>query len=41
MSEFSGFTPLVQSLPSTVPFVGPETQERADGQALPRQTRRQ
>ena len=27
MTEFR-FTPLVQSLPSTVPFVGPETQER-------------
>ncbi|WP_062762797.1 pyridoxal phosphate-dependent aminotransferase [Falsirhodobacter sp. alg1] len=25
------YTPLVQSLPSTVPFVGPETQERARG----------
>lgn len=25
------FTPLVDSLPSTVPFVGPETQERARG----------
>lgn len=25
------FTPLVESLPSTVPFVGPETQERARG----------
>ena len=24
-------TPLVQSLPATVPFVGPETQERARG----------
>ncbi|WP_419907685.1 pyridoxal phosphate-dependent aminotransferase [Hoeflea sp.] len=31
MSEFSRFTPLVQSLPATVPFVGPETQERAAG----------
>jgi histidinol-phosphate aminotransferase len=31
MSEFPGFTPLVQSLPATVPFVGPETQERATG----------
>ncbi|SDX27806.1 histidinol-phosphate aminotransferase [Albimonas donghaensis] len=28
------FTPLVQSLPSTVPFVGPETQERAMGRAF-------
>jgi len=25
------FTPLVESLPSTVPFVGPETQERGSG----------
>ena len=31
MSEFSKFTPLVQSLPATVPFVGPETQERQAG----------
>ncbi|MEX3011028.1 pyridoxal phosphate-dependent aminotransferase [Hoeflea sp. TYP-13] len=31
MTEFSKFTPLVQSLPATVPFVGPETQERAAG----------
>ncbi|WP_136657788.1 pyridoxal phosphate-dependent aminotransferase [Nitratireductor sp. XY-223] len=31
MTEFSRFTPLVQSLPATVPFVGPETQERAAG----------
>ena len=28
------FTPLVESLPSTVPFVGPETQERARGEAF-------
>ncbi len=28
------YTPLVQSLPSTVPFVGPETQERARGSAF-------
>ena len=27
-------TPLVQSLPATVPFVGPETQERARGRAF-------
>lgn len=27
------YTPLAQSLPSTVPFVGPETQERSRGQA--------
>ncbi|WP_424970614.1 pyridoxal phosphate-dependent aminotransferase [Dinoroseobacter sp. S76] len=33
MSNSSGprYTPLVQSLPATVPFVGPETQERARG----------
>ncbi|MCP4317410.1 MAG: pyridoxal phosphate-dependent aminotransferase [Hyphomicrobiales bacterium] len=31
MTEFLKFTPLVQSLPATVPFVGPETQERAAG----------
>lgn len=28
------YTPLVQSLPSTVPFVGPESQERARGAAF-------
>jgi len=28
------FTPLVQSLPASVPFVGPETQERARGEAF-------
>lgn len=28
------FTPLVDSLPSTVPFVGPETQERARGRVF-------
>jgi histidinol-phosphate aminotransferase len=28
------FTPLVASLPATVPFVGPETQERARGEAF-------
>jgi histidinol-phosphate aminotransferase len=28
------YTPLVESLPSTVPFVGPETQERARGTAF-------
>ena len=27
-------TPLVQSLPATVPFVGPETQERTRGRAF-------
>lgn len=33
MTETSGprYTPLVQSLPATVPFVGPETQERTRG----------
>jgi histidinol-phosphate aminotransferase len=31
MTEFSKFTPLVRSLPATVPFVGPETQERQAG----------
>ncbi|MEM6461539.1 MAG: pyridoxal phosphate-dependent aminotransferase [Pseudomonadota bacterium] len=31
MTEFSKFTPLVKSLPATVPFVGPEAQERAMG----------
>ena len=25
------FTPLIESLPSTVPFVGPELQERTNG----------
>ena len=30
MSDYP-FTPLVESLPSTVPFVGPETQERQMG----------
>ena len=28
------YTPLVESLPSTVPFVGPETQERARGRTF-------
>jgi len=28
------YTPLVEQLPSTVPFVGPETQERARGQVF-------
>ena len=27
-------TPLVRSLPASVPFVGPETQERARGRAF-------
>lgn len=31
MPAFSRFTPLAESLPPTVPFVGPETQERARG----------
>lgn len=31
MAEFSGITPLVRALPATVPFVGPESQERASG----------
>src|SRR6218665_356440 len=34
MSAFSRFTPLVASLPSTVPFVGPEAIERQTGLAL-------
>lgn len=31
MPPFARFTPLVESLPATVPFVGPETQERERG----------
>lgn len=31
MTGFKRFTPLVQSLPASVPFVGPETSERAMG----------
>lgn len=31
MTGFKRFTPLVQSLPASVPFVGPETSERASG----------
>ena len=31
MPAFSRFTPLAESLPPTVPFVGPEAQERARG----------
>lgn len=31
MSKFSRFTPLIQSLPATVPFVGPEAIERNRG----------
>ena len=33
MTDFR-FTALAQSLPSTVPFVGPETQERAQGRSF-------
>ena len=32
MPAFSRFTALAESLPPTVPFVGPETQERARGE---------
>ena len=31
MSAFSRFTPLIGTLPSTVPFVGPEALERQRG----------
>jgi len=31
MTDTPRYTPLVESLPATVPFVGPETQERAAG----------
>ena len=34
MDAFRRFTDLAESLPPTVPFVGPETQERAMGQAF-------
>ncbi len=34
MTGFSRFTPLVQSLPATIPFVGPEAQERKSGKAF-------
>ncbi len=34
MAGFSRFTPLVQSLPATIPFVGPEAQERKSGKAF-------
>lgn len=34
MPAFSRFTALANSLPPTVPFVGPETQERAQGAAF-------
>ncbi|MGF6172277.1 pyridoxal phosphate-dependent aminotransferase [Ensifer sp. 4252] len=33
MSAFTRFTPLIQSLPSTIPFVGPEAIERQRGRA--------
>ncbi|MDX1105706.1 pyridoxal phosphate-dependent aminotransferase [Sinorhizobium medicae] len=34
MSEFSRLTPLIQSLPATVPFVGPEALERQRGRKI-------
>jgi len=34
MPERPSLTPLVESLPATVPFVGPETQERARGRSF-------
>lgn len=34
MSAFSRFTPLVSSLPSTIPFVGPEAIERQRGRPI-------
>ena len=34
-------TPLAESLPQAVPFVGPEAQERARGAVVPRADRRQ
>lgn len=34
MSAFSRFTPLIQSLPTTVPFVGPEAIERQRGRRI-------
>lgn len=34
MTQFDRFTPLIQSLPASVPFVGPETSERASGQVF-------
>ena len=33
VDTFSRFTELAESLPPTVPFVGPETQERAAGKS--------
>ena len=41
MAQRPPLTPLVQSLPATVPFVGPEAQERTPRQAVPRPHRRQ
>ena len=35
------FTPLIQSLPATVPFVGPETRERQMGRPIPGAHRRE
>uniref|UniRef100_UPI0004F2371E Probable histidinol-phosphate aminotransferase n=1 Tax=Rhizobium meliloti (strain 1021) TaxID=266834 RepID=UPI0004F2371E len=34
MSAFSRFTPLIQSLPASVPFVGPEALERQHGRKI-------
>ncbi|WP_026619110.1 histidinol-phosphate aminotransferase [Ensifer sp. WSM1721] len=34
MSAFSRFTPLIQSLPATIPFVGPEAIERQRGRKI-------
>ena len=34
-------TPVIRALPVTVPFVGPEAQERERGQAVPGANRRQ
>ncbi len=34
MSAFSRFTPLIQSLPATIPFVGPEAIERQRGRSI-------
>ncbi|WFU48491.1 pyridoxal phosphate-dependent aminotransferase [Sinorhizobium terangae] len=34
MSAFSRFTPLIQSLPATIPFVGPEAIERQRGRKV-------
>jgi len=35
------FTPLVETLPSSVPFVGPEALERRTGDTFPRPHRRE